>query len=102
MWITFKSKASGDVIMPGQNGKEMLGVLGKDADASRGIVTVAQLPGAIILLQQAMATDKARRRAPAETGGTVAVGVRLSRRPFPVLRLLQRSLQGDAPATWRV
>lgn len=102
MLITFKSKASGDVIMLGQNGREMLNVLGKDADASQGIVTVAQLPGAIILLEQAMAPDQARRWAPAETGRAADVGVRLSQRALPVLDLLQRSLKGDVPVTWGV
>jgi len=102
MLITFKSKASGDVIMLGQNGKEMLGVLGKDADAGQGILTVAQLPGAIILLEQAMAADRARRWAPAETGRAADQGVRLSQRALPVLDLLQRSLKGDAAVTWGV
>lgn len=102
MLITFKSKASGDVIMLGQNGKEMLGVLGKDAAASQGIVTVAQLHGAIILLEQAMAADKARRWAPTEIGRTADVGVRLSQRALPVLELLQRSLKHAVPVTWGV
>lgn len=102
MLITFKSKASGDVMMLGQNGKEMLGVLGRDADAGQGILTVEQLPGAIILLEQAMAADRARRWAPAEAGRSADQGVRLSQRALPVLDLLQRSLKGDAPVTWGV
>ena len=47
MLIVFKSPASGDVIMFEKNGKEMLGVLGKDPADAKGIVTVEQLPGAI-------------------------------------------------------
>ena len=47
MLIVFKSPASGDVIMFEKNGKEMLGVLGKDPSDAKGIVTVEQLPGAI-------------------------------------------------------
>jgi hypothetical protein len=102
MLITFKSKASGDVIMLGQNGREMLAVLGKDADASQGIFTVDQLPGTIILLQQAIAADKARRWDPAAAARTADPGVRLSQRALPVLDLLQRSLKRDVPVTWGV
>lgn len=102
MLITFKSKASGDVIMLGQNGREMLGVLGKDADASQGILTVAQLPGAIILLEQAMTADQARRWAPAEAGNIAEADVRLSQRALPVLDMLRRSLKGTVPVTWGV
>ena len=102
MLLTFKSKASGDVIMLGQNGREMLRLLGKDADASQGILTVAQIPGAIILLQQAMSADRARRWTPAGAGRQVDEGVHLSQRALPVLDLLQRSLKGDATVTWGV
>lgn len=102
MLITFKSKAGGDVIMLGQNGKQMLSVLGKDADAGQGIFTVAQLPGAILLLEQAMAADQAQHWRPADTGRTADDGVRLSQRALPVLDLLQRSLKDDVPVTWGV
>ena len=47
MLIIFKSPASGDVIMFEKNGKEMLGVLGKDPADAKGIVTVEQLPAEV-------------------------------------------------------
>lgn len=105
MLITFKSKASGDVIMLGQNGREMLRLLGKDADASQGIFTVEQLPGAITLLKRAVAEEKARRPTATEateSGSNADQGVHLSQRALPVLELLERALQGDAPVTWGV
>ncbi len=102
MLITFKSKASGDVIMLGQNGQEMLRLLGKDADASQGIFTAEQLPGAITLLRRAVAAEKERRPAPTESGSNADQGVHLSQRALPVLELLERALQGDAPVTWGV
>lgn len=102
MLITFKSKASGDVIMLGQNGREMLRLLGKDADASQGILTVEQLSGAITRLKLAVAEDKAPRPSATESGSNADQGVRLAQRALPVLELLERALQGDAPVTWGV
>mgnify|MGYP000361404418 CR=1 FL=1 len=57
--VTFKSRAAGDVIMFGKVARVLLEVIGKDPDDARGIVTVAQLPGAIAALRDAVAADKA-------------------------------------------
>lgn len=107
MLIKFKSKASGDVIMLGESGKEMLRLLGKDADDSKGIFTAEQLPGAIAALKQAIAADKAlphpdQMEKPMDTKPDVGDGVHLYQRAFPVLELMERSLQEDTYVTWGV
>lgn len=44
MPITFKSKSSGDVTMLDENGREMMTLLGKNADDSLGIFITDQIP----------------------------------------------------------
>ena len=107
MLIKFKSKASGDVIMLGENGKEMLRLLGKDADDSKGIFTADQLPAAVAALKQAIALDKARPgvsgiEKPMDTSSDASDGVRLYQRALPVLELMERAMQEDAYVTWGV
>lgn len=110
MLIIFKSPASGDVIMFEKNGKEMLGVLGKDPADAKGIITVDQLPGAITTLRGAIDADKAHAAARADetdadddaearpAGG----GVSFFQRAVPLLELLERSLKDKVPVTWGV
>lgn len=109
MLIVFKSPASGDVIMFEKNGKEMLGVLGKDPADAKGIVTVEQLPGAIAAVKTAIEADKARlaaQAAEAEADEAEAKpaggGVSFFQRAVPLLELLERSLKDKVPVTWGV
>ena len=107
MLIKFKSKASGDVIMLGESGKEVLRLLGKDAEDSKGIFTAEQLPGAIAMLKQAIAAYKAlphplQSEKPTVTNDDAGDGVHLYQRAFPVLELMERSLQEDSYVTWGV
>lgn len=106
MLIVFKSAASGDVILLGQDGKHLLSVLGKDPGDPKGILTVEQLPGAIAALKSASDLDKSTRadgdddqsEADAEHGGRV----QLFQRNLPVIELLERSLNERVPFTWGV
>ena len=109
MLIVFKSPASGDVIMFEKNGKEMLGVLGKDPSDAKGIVTVEQLPGAIAAVRTAIEADKAQlaaQAAEAEAEEAEAKpaggGVSFFQRAVPLLELLERSLKDKVPVTWGV
>ena len=106
MLITFKSPASGDVIMFEKNGKEMLTVLGKDPADPKGIFTVEQLPAAIATLKDAIAADKARQAEKAEADETEAKpgggGVSFFQRAVPLLEILERSLKDKHPVTWGV
>lgn len=107
MLIKFKSKASGDVIMLGESGKEMLRLLGKGADDSTGIFSADQLRAAIATLKQAIAADKAlpdpdQMGEPMDTKYDAGDSVRLYQRALPVLELMERSLQEDTYVTWGV
>ena len=97
MLITLKSDASGDVVMLEASGRHILGLLGKDTSETTGIITVAQLPGAISALKHAVEADKAT-----ATGVNSDHGVRLFQRAPPILELLERSLKDETPVTWGV
>lgn len=97
MLITLKSPASGDVIMLEASGKQILELLGKDSSATKGIITVEQLPGAIAALKHAVEADR-----DTATEGNAEQSIRLFQRAPPILELLERSLQDKTPVTWGV
>lgn len=110
MVTTFQSRATADVIMLGDNARQLLKILGKDPDATQGILTVEQLPAAIEKLQQAIEADRARART-AENAKQdqdeddnapkgMAAPVSLYQRGWPLLEMLERSLKENTPVTW--
>jgi len=105
MLIIFKSKASGDVIMFGDVGKQLLGVMGKRPDA-QGIITPEQLPDAIHQLKEAIARNKGQPAAKEEpdteqnSNGGERAFISLAVRALPLLELLERSHKAKAPVTW--
>jgi len=108
MLITFRSQASGDVMMFGEVAKQMLAIIGKEP-ADKGIVTVAQLPAAIAALKAAIAADKAARSGQAAPGqaktetasdGGQDLFVSSSQRAQPLLEQLEWSLKAEKPVLW--
>ena len=103
MIYKFKSKASGDVIMLGPNGDQMLRLLGREP-APKGIVEVEHMAAAIATLRAAVRDDDAPPEAgdeddaPDERGR----GVSLRQRLWPVIELLERSLAAREPVVWGV
>jgi hypothetical protein len=57
MHYTFKSKATGDLIMMRRIGDEVLRVIGKEP-ASKGIVEPAAMPAAIMAIEEAIAREE--------------------------------------------
>ena len=106
MLITFKSAASGDVMMFEENGKELLSALGKDPDADKGIFTVEQLPRAIAALRAAVEADRSTNReqpdADEDDDRQPDDSIQLAQRALPLLELLERSLVDKVPVTWGV
>lgn len=111
MLVTFKSAASADVIMLGDAAKKLIGILGKDPDDAKGIVTAEQLPGAIARLRAAIEEDRVRQAARTEAdeaaereaGKTgMAAPVSLAQRAWPLLDMLEASQKEDVPVTWGV
>ena len=105
--ITFKSPASGDVIMFTKVAQVLLEVIGKDPNDARGIITVAQLPAAIAALRKAAEDDKARsarepevadddEAAPRGMAGPVALWQRVA----PLIELMDYSLKESQPVIW--
>lgn len=111
MLITFKSAASADVIMFGDAAKQLIGILGKDPEDTKGIVTTEQLPDAISRLRAAIDEDRARQAArndadeaaDREAGHTgMAAPVGIAQRGWPLLDMLVTSQKEGKPVTWGV
>lgn len=106
MIVTFKSAASGDVIMFGEVAQRLMRCMGKDV-TEQGIVTVEQLPGAIAALKAAIAEDKAARAGGAsadedDAPKDIAAPVSLAQRAIPLLELLEWAERKKKPVTWGV
>ncbi len=105
MIYKFKSKATGDLIMLGPNGDQMLRLLGREP-APKGIVDVDQLAPAIAALRAAVRDAEAQAEAQAEDGGNdEAAGreaVSLRQRLWPVIEMFERALAGRQPVVWGV
>ncbi len=108
MLIVFKSQASGDVMMFEKNARDLLAVIGKDRDASQGVITVEQLPEAIGRLRAAIDEDKAS-RSDVDSGepdpidqGSGQPRIHLAQRAIPLLELMQYALDDEKPVTWGV
>ena len=98
MIYKFKSQASGDVIMLGPNGDQMLRILGREP-APKGIIDVDHMAAAIAALREAVRQDTA---APQEDAEAEGKGVSLHQRLWPVIDLLERSLAAKEPVVWGV
>lgn len=111
MLITFKSAAAADVLMFGESARVIFQVLGKDANAAQGIITVQQLPDAIARLEKAIEEDKARRDADPDDDDPgpdaddakprgIGAPVSFAQRAWPLLEMLQYALEEGKPVTW--
>lgn len=104
MLYKFKSKATGDLIMLGPNGDQLLRVLGREP-AARGIIEVTAMAEARRRIEQALADADAAAR-DAQTGGDEderareAVGLR--QRVWPMLQMLERAEAAGEAVVWGV
>jgi hypothetical protein len=102
MIYKFKSKASGDVIMLGKNGDQVLRLIGREP-AAKGIIEVEAMPAAIAALEAAVRADAgAAEAAHADEDAPAAVEVALHQRVWPVIDMLQRCLKAGEPVVWGV
>ena len=104
MIVTFKSKASGDVIMFGDAAHALMKIMGKDPDP-KGIITPEQLPGAIAGLKKAIAESRSQ-PGPNEDEEAekpaMTQHVSLAQRAIPLLELLEWAQKKNVPVTWGV
>jgi len=107
MIYKFKSKADGDLIMLEPQGRRVLEILGKDAGA-QGIITAAQIPGAIRALEAAIAHEEAMKKAAGTEGAEPQDGqssidsISLRQRAKPFLDMLRRCEAAQADVVWGV
>lgn len=108
MLYKFKSKAAADLIMLEPQGRQILEIIGK-APGSSGIVTAAQIPGAISALEAAVASSEAQPLAPEgqdaeeeDDQGARADTVKLRQRAAPFIEMLRKSAAEKADVVWGV
>ena len=109
MIITFRSPASGDVIMFGDVAKRMLEIMGKDPAAAEGIITGEQLADTLARLKAAVEAERVRLKGlqdedlptsePVQGGGSRPY-VSLVQRAAPLVELLEWSLKKQKPVIW--
>ena len=105
MIYKFKSLASGDLIMLGPHGDQMLRLLGREPSA-QGIIEVAAMPLALQTLQAAI--DDSEQVPPVEgtdagaDADVPALAVGLRQRLWPVIEMLRRCHAAHEPVVWGV
>ncbi|CAB3776890.1 hypothetical protein LMG28614_00305 [Paraburkholderia ultramafica] len=103
MLITFQSTASPDVVMLRDLAQYLLGLIGKRLD-DRGVITHAELPGAIGRLEAAI-SDDAKTEATVEPLHCSASNHsesrnRLSQRAWPFLDMMREARKSEADIIW--
>ncbi|MEO5734075.1 MAG: DUF1840 domain-containing protein [Rubrivivax sp.] len=105
MIYKFKSAATGDVIMLGPHGDELMGALGRSRSA-KGVIDVADMPAAIAALEAAVAEDEARAdnapERPEQDDGSRPTPVGLKQRFWPMVEMLRRAHGASEPVVWGV
>ncbi len=107
MIYKFRSKAAGDVIMMAASGDRVLRILGREP-APKGILEVADMPGAMQAIEAAVVSDEqARQQAEAEAAAEGKPlppheAVTLRQRAWPLLEMIKRSHAAKADIVWGV
>ena len=99
MIYKFKSTATGDVIMLGPHGDQLLRLLGREPTA-KGIIEPAAMPLAVATLQAAVAAEEPSPADDTETSARPAVVLR--QRLWPMIDMLRRSQVANEPVVWGV
>ncbi len=104
MIYKFTSKASGDVVMMGPQGDELMRLLGREP-APKGIIETDALPAALRALDAAVAAEAAAAGGEASNSTDDAVrepAVGLRQRLWPVMEMLRRCQAAGQPVVWGV
>jgi Raf kinase inhibitor-like YbhB/YbcL family protein len=107
MIYKFTSKASGDVVMLGAHGDQLLRLLGREP-AARGIIEVADMAQALQSLRDALEQEALAAPVPdvAAVGGAdqtyAEPPVALRQRLFPMMEMLRRCQAERQPVVWGV
>ncbi len=99
MIYKFKSQATGDVIMLGPNGDELLRLSGREP-APKGIIEPGAMAAAIAALEAAVAAEEAAPADDADDNAPRAISLR--QRVWPMVEMLKRALPAEQPVVWGV
>ena len=103
MIYKFKSPASGDLIMLGPQGDQVLRLLGREP-AARGIIEPAAMPAALAALQAAVVAEEQSLADAADAADAAAAppmpAVGLRQRLWPMIEMLRRCLAAEKPIVW--
>ncbi len=99
MIYKFKSAASGDLIMLGPQGDQLLRLLGREP-AAKGIIEPAAMAAALTVLNAAVAGEEQVPADVAEPSAVPAVGLR--QRLWPMVEMLRRCQAAQEPIVWGV
>ena len=97
----FKSKATGDLIMLGPNGDQLMRLIGREP-ALKGIIEVAAMADVIRQLEAAVAAEEAARQAEGERDDAAERKVGLRQRVWPMVEMLRRAERAGHPVVWGV
>jgi Domain of unknown function (DUF1840) len=109
MPVTFKSQATGPLLMLSAHAEALLLALGKTAGAP-GILEVADMPAALTLLR-GLADEPAAEPVPVptpddgeapEAPGFADEAVSLRQRAVPFIRMIEQAQAGGQPIVWGV
>ena len=98
MIYKFKSKATGNVIMLGPHGDQLLRLLGREP-AAQGIIEPAAMPAALAALQAAVAAQ-ANAEATHDAAAAPQHTVTLRQRLWPMVEMLRRAQAAGEPVVW--
>jgi hypothetical protein len=111
MPITFKSKATGDLIMLTAHAGALLGRIGKSVTGA-GILTVPEMPAALQVLKNLDDGSREAAAAAAAAAGSAAANddpidpidepVSLRKRAVPLVRMIEEALANAEPIVWGV
>ena len=101
MIYKFTSRASGDLIMMGALGDELLRLLGREP-AAQGIIEAAAMPAAMRALQAALAAAAGADVKAASNDAPSEAPVALRQRLWPVMEMLRRCQAEGQPIVWGI
>lgn len=107
MLYKFKSKATGDVIMLGQNGDQVMRIVGREP-AAKGIFDLDAMGAVLTALEAAVAAEETasvKADEGVDNGAEAAAGagtVSLRSRVWPLVEMLRRAQRAGEPVVWGV
>jgi Domain of unknown function (DUF1840) len=101
MIYKFRTPVSGDVIMLGAHGDQMLRLIGREP-AAQGIIEPQAMPQAIAALEAAVAAQRASAAPPEAPDEVDGDPVGLHQRLWPMIEMLRRAQAADAAVVWGV